>query len=133
MKLSPETLEGIRITGIYDKYIPKLTILFGEVYSFIEVSKFLISQKDGLFLLSERFNQGPLESYFGQQRARGGRSDNPSVRNFLYTEQAIRVQRSMAIGSGGNVKKRKQQWTTDMDDLCRPLKKRPRRCLLKEL
>ena len=88
------------------------------------MSKFLLSQKEGLFLLSERLNQDPLESFFGKQRARGGRSDNPNVRSFLYNTQAIRVQRTMAIGHGGNVRKRKLQWTTDIDDLSRPLKKR---------
>ena len=76
------------------------------------------------FLLSERLNQDPQESFFGQQRLRGGRSDNPNSRTFLYNTQAIRVQRSMAIGSGGNVRKRKLQWTTDNEDLSRPLKKR---------
>ena len=30
-------------------------------------------------ILSESFSQDPLENYFGQQRARGGRSDNPTV------------------------------------------------------
>ena len=79
--------------------------------------------KEGLCLLSERFNQDPLESFFDQQRARGGRCDNPNVRNFLYT-QAIRVQRTLAIGDGGNVQKRSAQWTSD--DLSRPLKKRQR-------
>ena len=88
------------------------------------MAKFLLSQKEGLFLLSERLNQDPLESFFGKQRARGGRSDNPNVRSFLYNTQAIRVQRTMAIGHGGNVRKRKLQWTTDIDDLSRPLKKR---------
>ncbi len=88
------------------------------------MAKFLLSQKEGLFLLSERLNQDPLESFFGKQRARGGRCDNPNVRSFLYNTQAIRVQRTMAIGHGGNVRKKKQQWTTEIDDLCRPLKKR---------
>ena len=88
------------------------------------MARYLLSQKKGLFLLSERLNQDPLESFFGQQRARGGRTDNPNVRSFLYNTQAIRVQRSMAIGHGGNVRKRKLQWTTDIDDLSCPLKKR---------
>ena len=57
------------------------------------------------------------------ETARGGRSDNPSARNFLYNTQAIRVQRCMAVGQGGNVRKRKQQWTTNIEDLSRPLKK----------
>ena len=76
------------------------------MYSFVELSRFLLSLKPGLFLLTERFNQDPLESYFGKQRARGGRNDNPSVRSFLHNEQAIRVHRSLAIGHGGNVRKR---------------------------
>ncbi len=83
-----------------------------------------------MFILSERFNQDPLESFFGQQRARGGRNDNPNVRTFQYNTQAIRVQRSMVVGDGGNVRKRKQQWTTDLDEISRPLKKRPRRSLV---
>ena len=37
---------------------------------------YLLFQKSGLFLLSERFNQDLLEAFFGQQRARGDRSDN---------------------------------------------------------
>ena len=94
------------------------------MYSFIELGKYLLSQRKGLFFLSERLNQDPLESFFGQQRARGGRSDNPNVRSFLYNTQAIQVQRSMAVGHGGNVRKRKLQWNTDIDDLSRPLKKR---------
>lgn len=94
------------------------------VYSFVEMRKYLLAQKKGLFILSERLNQDPLESFFGQQRQRGGRSDNPNARTFLYNTQAIRVQRSMAIGCGGNVRKRKLQWTTDLEDLSRPLKKR---------
>ena len=88
------------------------------------MAKFILSQKEGLFILSERLNLDPLESFFGKQRARGGRSDNPNVRSFLYNMQAIRVQRTMAIRHGGNVRKRKLQWTTDIDDLSRPLKKR---------
>ena len=127
MLLSQETLEGLRMTGIdivfsFPNYL--IVLLTSIVYSFVEMSKYLLSQEKGLFILSERFNQDPLESFFGQQRARGGRSDNPNTRNFLYNTQAIRVQRSMAIGHGGNVRKRKLQWTTDTDDLSRPLKKR---------
>lgn len=110
--------------------IGKLPNCMTSVYSFIELAKFLFTLKDGIFILSERFNQDPLESFFGQQRARGGRCDNPNVRTFLYNTQAIRIQRSMAIGDGGNVRKRKEQWTKNIDDLSRPLRKRPRKSLL---
>ena len=82
------------------------TPFFLLVYGFVEMAQFLLSQKEGLCLLSERFNQDPLESFFGQQRARGGRCDSPNVRNFLYNTQAIRVQITLAIGDGCNVRKR---------------------------
>ena len=93
------------------------------------MAQYLLSQKPGLFLLSERLNQDPLESFFGQQRARGGRSDNPNVVTFLHNAQAILIQRTMAIGHGGNVRKRKEQWKTDIADLSCPLNKRPRKRL----
>ena len=93
------------------------------------MTQYLLAQKESLFVLSERFNQDPLESFFGQQRARGGRCDNPNVATFLHNAQAIRIQRTMAIGHGGNVRKRKEQWKTDITDLSRPLKKRPRKCI----
>ncbi len=97
------------MTGDYQVYcFFKFTFVF-LVYSFVEMSKYLLSQGNKLFILSERFNHDPLESFFGQQRARGGRSDNPNIRTFLYNTQAIRVQRIMAIGHGGNVRKRKLQ------------------------
>lgn len=94
--------------------------------------KYLFTVKKDLFILSEKFNQDPLESFFGQQRMRGGRSDNPNVRTFQYNTQAIRVQRSLVIGEGGNVRKRQDQWSKDLDDIDRPLKKRPRRLLVKK-
>ena len=41
---------------------------------------------------------------------------------FLRNAQAIRIQRTMAIGHGGNVRKTKEQWKTDIADLSCPLK-----------
>ncbi len=102
-------------------------IVYYTVYSFVEMTRYLLKQKPGLFILSERFNQDPLESFFGQQRARGGRCDNPNVKRFLENSQAIRVQRSLAIGSSRNVKKRKAP--LDIEELSKPLRKRPRKGL----
>ena len=93
------------------------------------MTRLLLKENPRLFVLSERFNQDPLESFFGQQRACGGRNDNPNTRMFLHNAQAIRIQRTLAIGHGGNVQKRKQQWAEDIEDLSRPLHKRPRRSL----
>lgn len=98
------------------------------------MARYLLKQKSGLFLLSERFTQDPLESFFGKQRARGGSSDNPNSRTFLYNAQAIRVQKTMAIASHkGNVQStsrvEKRPMIDDVEDLSRPLRKRPRKSL----
>ena len=90
------------------------------------MAHYLLSQKDGLFLLS---NEDPLESFFGEQRGRRGRSYNPNVASFLNNAQAVRLQMAMAIGHGGNVRKRKEQWKTDINDLRHPLQKHPRKSL----
>lgn len=111
MMLSYETIEGLKMA----------------VYSFIELARYLLEQKPGLFILAERFNQDPLEAFFGQQRSRGGRSDNPNVKRFLENSQAIRVQRSLAIGCSRNVKRCKAP--LDMEELSKPLRKRPRKGL----
>ena len=48
----------------------------------------------------------------------------------MYDTQADRVQKSMTIGYGGNVRKRKNQWSKDLEELSRPLTKRPRKTLI---
>ena len=69
------------------------------VHSFVEVTKYLLTLPDvtGQFILSECFSQDPLENYFGQLRARGGRCDNPIVRASIDSAQSLRVQRSLAL------------------------------------
>ena len=58
------------MTGIHvpqsarESYLYLCSIL---VYSFVEMAKYLLSQREGLFLLSERLNQDPLESFFRQR------------------------------------------------------------------
>ena len=49
------------------------------------------------YVLTERFNQDPLESFFGKQRMRGGYNDNPNVKTFLKNTQSLRVQGSVAL------------------------------------
>ena len=55
-----------------------------EVKSLVEMTSFLLSkvnpdENDAVFLLSERVSQDSVENYLAQQRARGGRNDNPTV------------------------------------------------------
>ena len=65
------------------------------------MTRFLLKLPDneGIFLLSERIilSQDPLESYFGMQRARGGRCDNPTVQNCVTNAVAIRAQKSLQL------------------------------------
>ena len=44
------------------------------------------------YLLSEKLCQDPAESFFGKQRAHGGRSDNPTVKQFCDNTVSLRVQ-----------------------------------------
>ena len=67
--------------------------------AFVEMSKYLLSQPgaEDLFLLSECINQDPLENYFGMQRARGRRCDNPNMKECLQNSIAIRAQKSLEL------------------------------------
>ena len=64
--------------------------------SFTEVSKYLFSCDGVKVLFSERFNQDPLESFFGKHRRRGGHCDNPTVKDFLINTMSLRIQGSLA-------------------------------------
>lgn len=105
---------------------------FNAVSSFVEMTKFLLSEnsessQDSLFLLSERISQDPLENYFGMQRCRGGRSDNPSLKECLQNAVAIRAQRSLELDRvRGNCRRKRQIEDTDVTIDCTPLPKRKR-------
>ena len=75
------------------------------------------------FLLSERFCQDPLEAFFGQQRSKGGRNDNPTVKQFCDNTVSLRVQGSVALNPlRGNCRKRPMEREIIVDDT--PLPKR---------
>lgn len=86
MFLSAQTYQGLRIS----------------VYAHIEAIQFLL--KEGFqYVLTERFMQDILEDYFGHQRAKGGRSDNPTAQEFGYNDLTIAAQRDIAPVIRGNV------------------------------
>ena len=99
MLLSSETMEGLRITGLFCVNISSTYSQFVHllVNSFIEMSQFLLSKSEGLFLLSERVSQDSLENYFGKQRARGGRNENPNLQQCLTNAAALRLQGSISL------------------------------------
>ena len=60
--------------------------------SFVEMIWFLLwkgkNDESGLFFLSERISQDPLENYFGNQRARGGQNEHPNVQQCLHNAES---------------------------------------------
>ena len=100
------------------------------VKSFVEMARYLLSQpgEERLTLLSERFSQDPLENYFGKQRARGGRCDNPTLKESLQNAVAIRAQRSMELDRvQGNCRRKRRLFDDEPPGIdCTPLPKRKR-------
>ena len=86
MFLSVQTYNGLKIS----------------VNSHVESVKYLLNQ-GFKYVLTERFMQDVLEDYFGHQRARGGRSDNPTAQQFGYNDLTIALQRDIAPVIRGNV------------------------------
>lgn len=72
------------------------------------------------YILTERFNQDPLEEHFGKQRSRGGGVDNPTILQYMYNERKIIVSKSDMIIKG-NTRGRKRDAnvidTSDKTDL----------------
>ena len=83
MFVSWQTYQGFKIT----------------CHSVVEVTKFLLNQ--GMqYVMTERFCQDPLENYFGHQRGKARRSDNPDMHHFGYNDNAIRIQRHVTLSTG---------------------------------
>ena len=101
MFLSLQTYEGLKITA----------------YSHVEAIRFLLEQ-GFQYVLSERFMQDVLEDYFGHQRSKGGRSDNPTAQQFGYNDLTIAAQRDIAPVVRGNVGGRyeKKKWYQVSDE-----------------
>ena len=103
MFISIQTYEGLQIS----------------VHSLIEWTKFLL-QNGVKYVLTERFMQDCLEEYFGHQRQRGWRSDNPDAVQFGYNDRILQVQRNVGLVSGGNVGARRKEgesrWPTIGDE-----------------
>ena len=55
--------------------------MLSTVHLFLEIAPFLLKQPGAKFLYSSKFNQDSVEAYYGQQRSKGGRNDNPTVQH----------------------------------------------------
>ena len=93
------------------------------------MARILLSMEGVQYLYSERFNQDPLEIFFGQQRPRGQRNDNPSLNQFMENAQALILQKSLALGGSSNITRKRTE--CDISPLCTPLPKKRRKQLFK--
>ncbi|XP_062585102.1 uncharacterized protein LOC134246755 [Saccostrea cucullata] len=66
------------------------------VKAFVEATKYLL-QHNLPYVLSNDFCQDPLEEHFGRHRRLGANQDNPTVHQFSYQENKLRLQRSLAF------------------------------------
>ena len=74
MLLAQPTYEGLKITA----------------YSTIEATRYLLN--DGMpWVITSRFNQDCAEEDFGRQRSLGGRNDNPTIHQFGYQANTLRM------------------------------------------
>ncbi|XP_077866435.1 uncharacterized protein LOC144354656 [Saccoglossus kowalevskii] len=108
MKLSAQTIEGIFMT----------------VNSFVEVTQYLLNQPGIVCVLSEKFNQDPLERYFGNHRQMKEGNESLSVQQFWHTSNTLQLRTSnMLRVHGSNVRGPVADGTVDNT----PLPKRRRR------
>ena len=71
------------------------------------------------YVLSNRFCQDTLEEYFGKQRGIGRRNENPTVKDFGYNDNIIRVQRSVLQIKGdvtSTKKSSEKRWKETTDE-----------------
>ena len=100
----------------YEKHLAQKRAYTDTVYSFIEMTKQLLSVPGVEFFLSEKLCQDRLESFFGKQRAAGGRNDNPTVQQFCHNTVSLRVQGSTALEPVRGSCRKRSTCTTDIID-----------------
>lgn len=112
MFISWQTYESIQIT----------------TYSSIDLIKYLI-QNGVKYVYTEHFCQDPLENYFGRQRQAGRRHDNPSVQQFGYIDNTLRVNKSYRpLASGNSRDTSTDTFTISTEPLpCRPRKNKSKK------
>ena len=109
MFISYQMYEGLKIT----------------VNSHVDAIKFLLTERFK-YVLAERFMHDILKDYFGHQREKGRRTDNPTAQQFGYNDLTIASQRDIAPVIRGNVGGRyeKVKWHQVKEE---PVKKRQKK------
>ena len=92
--------------------------------SFVEMTRYLLTESRDVFFLSERVSQDPLENYFGKQRARGGRNEHPDLTQCLTNAAALKIQKSLALDPvRGNCRRKREVENEEIDDKLLPKRK----------
>ena len=73
------------------------SISFILVYSFVELRKILHKIDGVMYILSDKFNQDPLEKHFGGQRMKGGVINNPFLKNYGHNDRKIILDKSKVL------------------------------------
>ena len=115
MKLSKETLLGIRFTGKCSSQFRALWFYNQSpiyiVSSFIDLVKYLFTVLGVPSFLSEKLSQNPLEKFF---RCQCQRSTNPSCEEFCTNTQALRVADSLCADLGKGTVEEKNVLVTEI-------------------
>ena len=82
------------------------------VSAFLEVGPLLLADNSIKFLLTERFSQDSLESFFGDQRSRGHCNMNPNVQQYSINANILRVSGGLSRAERGNIRGREKDNAT---------------------
>lgn len=94
----------------------------------MELVGYLLSNSSLKFILSERFNQDPLESHFGKHRQMKGGNDNPTVAQFHQNESSLRILGSQALAPVTGNTKHERCIQEAIDDKPLPKRRRKQKC-----
>ena len=120
---TPRQIYRTVIFLLFNQMYQTVIILYCDLFlvrSFLGLIPELLRIDGVNYVLTDRFNQDPLEEHFGKQRTRGGGVDNPTILQYMYNERKIIVSKSDMIIKG-NTRGRKRDAvvidTTDQKEL----------------
>ncbi len=94
----------------------------------MELAQELLQLPGVKYLLSDKFNQDPLEEWFGSVRGAGGSNNNPTAQSLGYIHLNLLVAGSNAVSSTRrNVRSQKRK--QNLSDTPLPCKKPKRKTL----
>ena len=127
MTLSNETLKGLKITGKNYSLVSYTFDISLVVNSVVDMIQYSLKNITGVkYFLTEHLTQDCLEAFFGQQRMRCGRGDNPTVKSFMDGTSSLRLQGSQALKPFRGNAMRRRKLITDFVVDATPLPKRRR-------